>query len=37
MDGIKSLDNVIYSISGQHLSKPQRGVNIINGKKIVVK
>lgn len=28
---------VIYSLSGQRLSKPQRGVNIIDGKKVVVK
>ena len=27
----------IYSISGQRLSRPQRGVNIVNGKKVVVK
>ena len=44
-DGIDEMDNgqwtmdnvVIYNLSGQRLSKPQRGVNIINGKKIVVK
>ena len=44
-DGIDEMENgqwtmdnvVIYNLSGQRLSKPQRGVNIINGKKIVVK
>jgi len=44
-DGIQSADKgqltvddaVIYTLSGQRLSKPQRGVNIINGKKMVVK
>lgn len=27
----------IYSVSGQRLSKPQRGVNIIDGKKIIIR
>ena len=44
-DGIQSTDKgqltvddaVIYNLSGQRISKPQRGVNIINGKKMVVK
>ena len=27
----------IYSISGQRLSKPQKGINIINGKKVLLK
>jgi arabinogalactan endo-1,4-beta-galactosidase len=27
----------IYSISGQKLSAPQRGINIINGKKVIWK
>ena len=35
-DGLRITDT-IYNLSGQRLSKPQRGVNIINGKKIVVK
>lgn len=29
--------NVYYNLSGQRLNKPQKGINIINGKKIVVK
>ena len=44
-DGISSMDNgqlktdnvVIYNLSGQRLSKPQRGVNIVNGKKVIIK
>ncbi|MCR4994656.1 MAG: leucine-rich repeat domain-containing protein [Bacteroidales bacterium] len=35
-DGLRMTDT-IYSISGQRLSKPQRGVNIINGKKVLIK
>ena len=30
-------DKVIYNLAGQRVSKLQRGVNIINGKKVVVK
>ncbi|MBP3566224.1 MAG: choice-of-anchor J domain-containing protein [Paraprevotella sp.] len=30
-------EQVIYSISGQRLSQPMKGINIINGKKIIVK
>ena len=29
--------DAIYNIAGQRLSKPQRGINIINGRKVVVK
>ena len=29
----QTTDNVIYNLSGQRLSKPQKGINIINGKK----
>lgn len=44
-DGIQALDNgqwtmddaEIFNLAGQRLSNPQRGVNIINGKKVVVK
>ena len=31
------IEGSIYNIAGQRLSKPQRGVNIINGRKVVVK
>ena len=27
----------IYNLAGQRLSKPQRGINIVNGKKVVVR
>jgi hypothetical protein len=30
-------DGVIYNIAGQRLNKPQRGINIVNGRKIVIK
>jgi len=30
-------DGVIYNIASQRLNKPQRGINIVNGKKIVIK
>ncbi len=40
--GIKSLDQVsstsakkIYSLSGQQLAKPMKGINIVNGKKVI--
>ena len=29
--------NQIYNLSGQRLSKPQKGINIINGKKVIIK
>ena len=36
---VEAVDRVvtIYSVSGQRLSKPQKGVNIIGGKKVLVK
>lgn len=30
-------DNVFYNLAGQKFNKPQKGINIINGKKILVK
>lgn len=43
-DGIDSIENgplgpnnSIYNLAGQRLSKPAKGVNIVNGKKIIVK
>ncbi|MBR4645090.1 MAG: DUF4465 domain-containing protein [Bacteroidaceae bacterium] len=39
--GIKDLkdvkDTVVYNMTGQRLNKPQRGLNIINGKKVMIK
>lgn len=37
IERICNRSNIIYNLSGQRLSKPQRGVNIIGGKKVVVK
>lgn len=43
-DGISAVDNgqsakgeIIYSLSGQRVSKPTRGLYIVNGKKVVIK
>ena len=33
--GQNVMDNCIYNLSGQRLTKPQKGINIINGKKYV--
>ena len=30
-------DNAIYNLSGQRIAAPQKGINIVNGKKIIVK
>ena len=30
-------DEVIYNVAGQRLNKKQRGINIVNGKKVLVK
>ena len=45
VDGIKAIDNgqltmdnaKIYNLAGQRLNKAQKGVNIVNGKKVLVK
>ena len=34
---LKDSDGLIYNLAGQRISKMQKGINIINGKKIVVK
>lgn len=44
-DGIKEInndsllkgENLIYNLAGQRLSKPQKGINIVNGRKILIK
>lgn len=43
-DGIQSVDNgqtmdnaTIYNLAGQRMNKVQRGVNIVNGKKVIIK
>lgn len=33
----ENAEDVIYNIAGQRLQKPQKGLNIINGKKVIVK
>ncbi len=35
VNGQKSMDNGIYNLAGQRMSKMQKGVNIVNGKKIL--
>lgn len=40
-DGVETVqpdysDDVIYNLAGQRLSSPQRGINIINGRKVLV-
>ena len=30
-------DNAIYNLAGQRLNKMQKGINIVNGKKVLVK
>lgn len=34
-NGQWSMDNVIYNVAGQRMSKAQKGINIVNGKKII--
>ena len=34
-NGQQTTDNAIYNLSGQRLSKMQKGINIVNGKKIL--
>ncbi|MBO4550276.1 MAG: hypothetical protein J5733_06050, partial [Bacteroidaceae bacterium] len=36
-NGQRSTDNRIYNLAGQRLQKEQKGINIINGKKVFVK
>ena len=33
----KASDGVIYNLRGQRLTAPQKGINIIGGRKVVVK
>lgn len=44
LSGLTALENTekteasaIYNLAGQRLSKTQRGVNIVNGKKVLIK
>ena len=42
-DGIQTLSDAnengvnIYNVAGQRMSKTQKGINIVNGKKVIVK
>ena len=36
-NGQQTTDNAIYNLAGQRLSKMQRGINIVGGKKVLVK
>ncbi len=36
-NGQQTTEGAIYNIAGQRLNKPQKGVNIVNGKKIAIK
>ena len=35
--GMNNIDSTVYSLSGQRLTAPKKGINIIDGKKVVVK
>ena len=37
IDGIEAENGVIYNLAGQRISKMQKGINIVNGKKVAVK
>ena len=41
IDGITSIEGneeeTIYNVAGQRLAKKQRGINIVNGRKILIK
>ena len=36
-NGFMDSNDLIFNLSGQRLSKPQRGINIVNGQKIIIK
>ena len=35
IDHSSTIDHTIYNLAGQRLGKMQRGINIVNGKKIL--
>jgi hypothetical protein len=35
-DSVKNTDNTVYDLSGRKVQKPQKGIYIINGKKVAV-
>ena len=36
-DNDRMRNGVIYNLNGQKLSAPRKGINIINGRKVIVK
>jgi len=34
---VNDIPSIIFNLNGQQLSKPRKGINIINGKKVVIK
>ena len=34
-NGLQTTDNAIYNVAGQRISKMQKGINIVNGKKVL--
>ena len=36
-NGQRTMDNEVYNLAGQRLSKPQKGINIRNNKKVIIK
>ena len=37
IESVKATDGAIYNLAGQRMNKLQRGINIVNGKKFIVK
>lgn len=35
LNNLKNADNLIYNLAGQRINKMQRGINIVNGKKVL--
>ena len=37
VDNAKAADGIYYNLAGQRLAAPQKGVNILNGRKVIIK
>ena len=37
VDNAKAVDGIYYNLAGQRLAAPQKGVNILNGRKVIIK
>jgi hypothetical protein len=35
--GTETGKTVIYNLAGQKMEKPQRGINLVNGRKVILK